>query len=252
MPQAFDCIAWLRSLPEACFGAVLDSALAVTIGFALVVALSALTHHNFNHSSTRHSHLAAMLGSATGFAFMSGGCTLYLLSSSAWANTERMAIYSAVFIGALFFAASGIAVCKLRGVLPLKTVALPGHGIANLIAFLLCGWLGYGFVTGQAQPSGCTALLASSALACAIGVHMTTSRKYRAGHALVTGRSALQSSLEWHGGDEPAWVLREITLGSVRAAAYRHRRDWHNGNSRSRVCIRHRLTRMAHCATRRR
>jgi NAD(P) transhydrogenase subunit beta len=192
-----------------------------------------------------------MLGSTAGFAFMSGGCGLYLYSS-AWANMERVELYSAVFIGALVFATSAIALCKLRGALSLSTAAHPGHGIVNLTAILLCGWLGYGFVTEQTQPFGLAALLAASALACAIGIHMTTSREYSVGHALAACRPTLLSRIEWRDGDEPAWALREIAPGSVRAAAYRHRRDWHNDDSRSRVCVRHRLARLARFATRRR
>lgn len=245
MSQASGSIAWMCSLPGAGFGVVLVSALVVTIGFfAVMVVLAAIARRRFNRNSTRHAHLAAMLGSATGFTFMSGGCVLYL-SSSAWANRERIELYSAVFAGALVFATCAIALCKLHGALSPKTAARPGHGIVNLFAFLLCGWLGYGFVTEQAQPLGLGALLATSALACAIGIHMTTSRKYSGAHALAMGRRGLLSSIEWRGGDEQAWVLREITPGSVRAAAYRHRRDWHNDNGRSGVCVRHRSTQFA-------
>lgn len=228
MPQVSDSTAWMCSWLETGVGVVLVSAGAVAGGLVLLVVLAAIARRALKCMSPRHAHLAAVLASATGFAFMSGGCVLYL-SSSTWANGERVELYGAVFVGALVFAASGIAFGKLRGALSLKTMALPGHGIVNLMAVLLCGWLGYGFVTEQAQPFGLAALLATSALACAIGVHMTTSREYSAGHALATGKSPLLSRIEWHDGEEPAWVLRDMTPGTVRAAAYRHRRDWHNG-----------------------
>lgn len=247
MSQPFDSTAWSCSLPNSGFGVVLASALVVTIGFALVIGLAAVIRGVFNPGSTRHAYLVAMLGSAVGFAFMSGGCVLYLWFS-VWADLERFELDSAVFIGALVFASSAIALCKLRGVLPLKEIARPGYRIVNLIAILLCGWLGYGFVTEQAQPFGLAALLATAALACAIGVHMTTSREYSGGCALATlatGRRGLMPCIEWHGGETQAWVLREITPDSVRAAAYRHRRDWHNSDSRSSVCVRHRLTQSA-------
>lgn len=247
MPQASDSTAWMCSLSGSGFGVVLASAVALTIGIAVVVVIAAVIRRRFNRGSTRRVLLASMLGSAAGFAFMSGGCVLYL-SSSAWANMERVEIDSAVFIGALVFASSSITLCKLRGALPLKTVARPGHGIVNLIAILLCAWLGYGFVTEQAQPFGLAALLATGALACAIGIHITTSREYSGEHTLATlatGRTGVLSRIEWRGGDDQTWALREITPGSVRAAAYRHRRDWHNGNGRSGACVRHRLTQFA-------
>lgn len=246
MPLASDSTAWMCSLSESGLGVVLASAMALPIAIAVIVALAAVVRRRVDHGSTRRALLASMLGSAAGFAFMSGGCALYL-SSSAWANMERAEIDGAVFIGALVFASSAIALCKLRGALPLKTVAHPGHGIVNLIAILLCAWLGYGFVTEQAQPFGLAALLATGALACAIGVHITTSREYSGEHALATlatGRAGVLSRIEWRGGDEPAWVLREIMPGSVRTAAYRHRRDWHNGHGRSGACVRHRLTQL--------
>ena len=198
-------------------------------------------------SPTRRPSLVAALNSAMGLLVMSWGFLRYL-SSSGQANVERVELYAVVFIGALIFATSAIAFCKLRGTLPLKTVALPGHGIVNLFAILLCGWLGYGFATEQAQPLGLAALLAMSALACAMGVHLMLGREYSPGHdenqacfmpvfvarcdgSAMAGKHGLFARIEWHGGDEQVWALREITSGRVRAAAYRHRRQWHNCRS---------------------
>jgi NAD(P) transhydrogenase subunit beta len=123
--------------------------------------------------------LVALLGSAMGFSVMSWGFVRYL-SSSMQANVARVELYVAVFIGALLFATSATAFCKLRGTLPLKAVERPAHGIVNLFAILLCGWLGYGFATEQAQPFGLAALLAMSALASAIRViHVRLRRTLR-------------------------------------------------------------------------
>jgi NAD(P) transhydrogenase subunit beta len=254
MPRGSDSTVWMdicsRLGPD--FGAVLVSALIAAMAFGLVVALASVITRSFDWRSTRRAHLMVMLGGSTGFAFMSGAFVLYR-SSSAWTESERFELYSAVFMGALAFAASTIAFCKLCGAFSLKRAARPGHNVVNLFAILLGGWLGYGFVTEQAQPFGLAALIAASALACAIGVHLTTSCEYDGGHALAAGKQGLMACIEWHGGDEPAWVLREITPGNVRAAAYRHRRDWHKSNSRndgtgaagrsrSRVCSHRRLT----------
>jgi H+-translocating NAD(P) transhydrogenase subunit beta len=207
--------------------------------------------------------LVAVLDSAMGLAVMAWGFARYLLSSSAQANVERVELYAAVFIGALIFATSATTFCKLRGTLPLKAAARPGHGVVNLFAILLCGWLGYGFATEQAQPLGLAALLAMSALASAIGVHLMLSREYSHGHdadhgsfmpvfaarcdgLATTGKRGLLAHIEWHGGEEQAWTLCDITTARVRAAAYRPRRDWHNsrsGKMHQRVCIRHRPAR---------
>lgn len=212
---------------------------------------------------TRRPRLVVLLGSGMGLAVMSGGIARYL-SATAQANADRIELYAAVFIGALIFATSAIAFCKLRGALQLNAVARPGHRIVNLFAMLLCGWLGYGFVTEQAQPFGLAALLAMSALACAMGVHLTISRGYPVGRGadghggagalhmvafaarcdgVAMGRRGLLSRIEWHGGEEQSWALREIEPGTVRTAAYRHRRGGYNSgsvNRRQRECVGHR------------
>lgn len=207
---------------------------------------------------TRRPRLVALLGSGMGFAVVSSGIARYL-SAASQVNAQRIELYVAVFIGALIFATSAIAFCKLRGTLQWNAVTRPGHRLVNLLAMLLCGWLGYGFVTEQAQPFGLAALLAMSALASAMGVHLMTSREYSNGHdehrashapavaarceGLVMGRGGLLAQIEWQGGEAQAWTLREIVPGMVRTAAYRHRRSGHNSrgvDGRQRECIRHR------------
>lgn len=213
---------------------------------------------------TQRPRLVALLGSGTGLAVMVGGFACYL-SAAAQANVERIELYAAVFVGALVFATSAIAFCKLRGMLDLSTVARPGHGIVNVSALLLCGWLGYGFVTEQAQPFGLAALLAMSVLAVALGTHLMTSRAYsndRDSHChafagrcdgFALERRGLLARIEWHGGEEQAWALREITPGMVRAAAYRNRRNWHNTGTmgvQKRGSVRQRSANRAMCRQR--
>ncbi|REG50351.1 NAD(P) transhydrogenase beta subunit [Paraburkholderia sp. BL6669N2] len=212
---------------------------------------------------TRRPRLVALLASSMGLAVMSGGFARYL-SSSAQANVERVELCVAVFIGALIFATSATAFCKLRGALRLSVVARPGHGIVNLFALLLCGWLGYGFVTEPAQPFGLAALLAMSALACAMGVHLMLSREYSDSHehghdsstlafaarchSLTMGKHGLFARIEWRGGEEQTWTLRDVTTYCVRTAAYPYRRNGSNGVSahvRQRACDRRRPVRAA-------
>lgn len=209
----------------------------------------------------RRPRLVALLGSSMGLAVMSGGFARYL-SAAAQANVERVELYVAVFIGALIFATSTIAFCKLRGTLQRGVMVRPGHGIVNLFALLLCAWLGYGFVTEQAQPFGLAALLAMSALACAMGVHLMLSREYADSHehghdsselafaarchSLTMGKRGLLSRIEWRGGEEQAWTLRDAAPDSVRTAAYPHRRNGSHGThgeARQRAFARHRPAR---------
>jgi NAD(P) transhydrogenase subunit beta len=213
---------------------------------------------------TRRPGLVMLLGSGMGLAVMSGGIVRYLSTATVRANVGRIELYAAVFIGALIFAACAIALCKLRGALQLNAVTRPGHRIVNLFAMLLCAWLGYGFVTEQAQPFGLAALLAMSALACSLGVHVMMSREYsqvgdasHVSHALYVhafaarcdglqlGKRGLIAQIEWHGGEEQVWTLRETSPGTLRTSAYRHRRGGYDGASvprRQRMCARHRPT----------
>ncbi|MFM0416389.1 NAD(P)(+) transhydrogenase (Re/Si-specific) subunit beta [Paraburkholderia aromaticivorans] len=233
-----------------------------TVGAAVAGAvLGARLAHGRN--LTRRPRLVALVGSGMGLAVMSGGFARYL-SSAAQASVERGGLCVAVFIGALIFATSTIAFCKLRGVLDFAAVARPGHDVVNLLALLLCAWLGYGFVTEQAQPFGLAALLAMSAVACAMGVHLMTSREYsnarEQGHdsgalafaarchsrSATTDNRRLLERIEWHGGEEQAWALHDVTRADLRTAAYpRCRSERHsvNGDGRKRACVHHRSTR---------
>jgi NAD(P) transhydrogenase subunit beta len=77
----------------------------------------------------------------------------------------------------------------LRGVLnawEARRAARPGYRVVNFVALLLCAWLGYGFVTEQAQPFGLAALLETGALAAALGAHLMLNREYGGRHGMVT------------------------------------------------------------------
>ncbi|MBC8725409.1 NADP transhydrogenase subunit beta [Paraburkholderia sp. 31.1] len=251
--------------------------LAVTVAAALIavlmVALAALSRRQFGRRSaqrhscvrerdlTRRPRMLALLGSGIGLAVASTGFTRYLLAA-ARENSERIELFAAVLIGALLFAISAIAFCKLRGALQLEAVARPGHHVVNLFALFLCGWLGYGFVTEQAQPFGLAALLATGALALAMGVHLMLSREYSAdpAHAanrvscaarmyafaarsdgLAIGKPGLLANIEWHGGEEQTWALRDVTPAMMRVSASadsRDGRDGRRGNGRQRDCAR--------------
>lgn len=171
--------------------------------------------------------LIALLGSGVGLAVMTLGFARYLRSAqqlTAQANVERFELYAAVFMGALIFATSAVALCKLRGFARRVKVTSPGHDVVSLCALLLCGWLGYGFVTEQTQPFGLAALLAMSLLSCSMGAHLMLSRESSNGSILHD-----LSRIEWRGADTQAWVMREPADDGVRGAACRARRGWHSG-----------------------
>ncbi|MEX3787576.1 NAD(P)(+) transhydrogenase (Re/Si-specific) subunit beta [Paraburkholderia sp. BR14374] len=254
-------------MPQACGSVVLTDLLlllAVAVAMALVavltVAVTALTRPQFGGRAHRHAcvrerdpthraRMLALLGSGIGLAVASIGLMGYLLAAVR-ENTERIELFSAVLIGALIFATCAIAFCKLRGVLQLEAAALPGHRVVNLFALLLCGWLGYSFVTEQVQPFGLAALLATGALAVAMGVHLMLSREYPAdpAHAahhdgcaarmhaiaarsegLAIGKPGLLANLEWHGGKEQTWALRDVAPAMMRLSAWADRRNARDG-----------------------
>jgi NAD(P) transhydrogenase subunit beta len=251
--------------------------LAVSVAAAsvvvLTVALAALGrrlsgwYSTHRHTLSRERDLkrgpmmGALLGSGFGVALTAIGVARYLLSTTR-ASTERIGLYAAVLFGALIFSLCAIALCKLRGALQIEAVARPGHHVVNLVALLLCAWLGYSFVTEQAQPGGLAALLASASLAVAMGAHLMLSREYAgdAAHAanrdscslrlhavaartdgFAIGKPGLLANLEWQGGEEQMWALREVEPVMMRVSAYANRRglrDGRRGNIRQRDCAR--------------
>ena len=227
MPQASDSTVWLGmlvSLTAAC-AALLACALGPMLAGASVVR---------RRNLTRRPALAALLASGMGLSVVSVGVARYLSpgNQANLAIPERIELYAAVFAGALIFATSAIAFCKLRGLLPLRATARRGHDIVNAVALLLCGWLGYGFVTEAAQPFGLTALLGMSALASSIGVHVMMSREYSKKHAKTHAKTHAYGAradmpMKWREDAEEVSPMR----GMVRAAAYRHGRRWHNSDS---------------------
>lgn len=286
-------------MPQACGSTVwmdLAMLLAVTVVAALVAvltgALAALARRlsgwrsTHRHASvrerdpTRGPRSVALMGSGIGLAVASIGVARYLLAA-ARENTERIELFAAVLIGALIFATCAITFCKLRGALQLEAVGRPGHHVVNLFALLLCGWLGYSFVTEQAQPFGLAALLATGALAVAMGAHLMLSREYSdhcshsgsrddcalrmhpfAGRSegVVTGKPGLLANIEWHGGDEQVWALRDVVPAMMRVSAYADRRgvrdarhgSGRHGNGRQRDCARNgKHERPVHFTTRR-
>jgi len=177
-------------------------------------------------------------------------------------SAGRAGLFAAVFAGVLIFTMSMIVLCRLCGVLQREPVESPGHHIVNLFALLLCGWLGYSFVTEQAQPFGLAALLCAGALAMAMGAHLTLSREYSGesdhashhdgcalrmhrcaarGDGLSIGKPGLLANLEWHGGEEQIWALRDSAPSMTRMSAcadHRIGRDDRRCNGRLRDCAR--------------
>jgi NAD(P) transhydrogenase subunit beta len=163
--RAMVATAMLAGVLAAGIGMAAEGVVAAVAGAALGARFVRL--HDFSARPQR----VALLGGGVGLAAMSGGFERYLSSASCgeWACIE---VYAAVFIGALIFAVSAMLWCMSRGWLVAQAGVHPGTDVVNLMALLLCVWMGYGFVTAQAQSFGLAVLLAMSLLSTALGVHL--------------------------------------------------------------------------------
>jgi NAD(P) transhydrogenase subunit beta len=174
VPHAAKGTAWRAMLVTAMLAALLAAgAGAAQEVIAATIAGAALGARLVRRRNlTRRPGLVALLGGAIGCTAVCTGFARFL-ASTAHADVERGELYVAVFIGALIFAASAVAWFRLRGVLDARAAVHPGAGVVNLTAFVICIWLGYGFVTEHAQRFGVAVLLAMSLLAAALGAHVT-------------------------------------------------------------------------------
>ncbi|MGF6771626.1 hypothetical protein P3T18_004113 [Paraburkholderia sp. GAS199] len=244
MLQASDSAVWTGAVPMA--------------GLLAIALMAAVAACGGVRGRARRSWLIASLGSVVGLTAMGGGLASYLLSATAFANLARAELYAAVSGGALVFATSLVALCKLRGlfdVVGAREAARPGHDGVNLLALSLCAWLGFGFITGQAQPSGLAALLAASVLSAALGVHvMLVDRGRTAGHAAQSATFAFAGRshgyappprdpssgwLDQQDASEFVWPLRDSPTLAVRSATHRHS-EWRIGQDSAPHAARHR------------
>jgi NAD(P) transhydrogenase subunit beta len=119
--------------------------------------------------------LVAILHSFVGLAAVLVGVGSYIDPNSAFTGVEQtiheVEIFIGVFIGAITFTGSIIAYGKLDGRIDGKPLMLPfRHGL-NLIAVLLCLWLGYLFL-GVPDHGGIWFLLVMTLIAFVVGAHL--------------------------------------------------------------------------------
>ena len=120
--------------------------------------------------------LVAILHSFVGAAAVLVGLATALNPDHSLQGVERtiheIEIFVGVFVGAVTFTGSVIAYGKLQGVVRSKPLLLPGRHALNLIAILASLYLGYVFISaGEGNPP-MWPLLACTAIACVIGVHL--------------------------------------------------------------------------------
>ena len=125
---------------------------------------------------TEMPELVAILHSFVGLAAVLVGFSSYLGSDGLFHGVEKtiheIEIYLGILIGAVTFTGSVVAFGKLKGFIRSKPLMLPARHWLNLIALLLCIWLGREFVQAESISSGMVPLLVMTVIACVFGVHM--------------------------------------------------------------------------------
>ncbi|RKY16029.1 MAG: NAD(P) transhydrogenase subunit beta [Planctomycetota bacterium] len=117
--------------------------------------------------------LVALLHSFVGLAAVLVGFASYVGAHelAEGRTIHLIEVYLAVLIGAVTFAGSVLAFLKLKGKVSGRPLLLPARHLLNLVALLLCLWLGSSFV-GAEGTGGIWALLAATLIAGGLGYHM--------------------------------------------------------------------------------
>jgi NAD(P) transhydrogenase subunit beta len=125
---------------------------------------------------TQMPQLVAMLHSFVGLAAVLVGISSYVDPDVQFTGTEKtihqVEIFLGVFIGAITFTGSIIAFGKLQGTISGRPLLLPARHVLNLIALTTALWLGYGFIGTSPDTGGLAPLLAMTAIAMVMGVHL--------------------------------------------------------------------------------
>jgi NAD(P) transhydrogenase subunit beta len=125
---------------------------------------------------TQMPQLVAALHSFVGLAAVLVGFASYVSPAAELAGAEAVIhlveTYLGVFIGAVTFSGSIVAFGKLQGSIGGKPLLLPARHWLNLGALVLTLWIGALFLGAQTPQAGVFALLAMTAIALALGVHL--------------------------------------------------------------------------------
>jgi NAD(P) transhydrogenase subunit beta len=143
---------------------------ALVIGGAIGAVLAARV------GMTSMPQLVAILHSFVGAAAVLVGVATALDHSQLFTGIERRIhdteIFVGIFVGAVTFTGSVVAFGKLQGLIGSKPLLLPGRHVINLIMLLGSVYLGYRFVTYGDYFPALWPLLAVTAVASLLGIHL--------------------------------------------------------------------------------
>jgi NAD(P) transhydrogenase subunit beta len=140
-------------------------ALAIGAGAGLGAVLAARV------AMTSMPELVAILHSFVGAAAVLVGIASYIDPSRETDAVHDAEVVAGVFIGAITFTGSVVAFGKLRGTFGSRPLLLPGRHAINAVLVVACLVLGAAFMHAPARD-GIGALLAMTALASLLGVHL--------------------------------------------------------------------------------
>ena len=156
------------------FGPRVDSYMVLTVALVIGGAIGALLAARVEMTSMPQ--LVAILHSFVGAAAVLVGIATALDRSRVLTGIERRIhdteIFVGIFVGAVTFTGSVVAFGKLQGLIGSKPLLLPGRHLINLIMLLGSAYLGYTFVTYGDYFPALWPLLAVTAVASLLGIHL--------------------------------------------------------------------------------
>ncbi len=120
--------------------------------------------------------LVAGFHSLVGLAAVLVGFSSYMDPTAHLEGAEKIIheveVYLGVFIGVITFTGSIIAFGKLKGIISGKPLMIPARHWLNLIALLICIYLGYLFLNAESHTAGIMPLIIMTIIAGVIGIHL--------------------------------------------------------------------------------
>ena len=172
--NVFGMAGMLMAVLVTAFGPRVDSYMVLTIALVIGGAIGAMLAARVEMTSMPQ--LVAILHSFVGAAAVLVGIATALDHGQVLAGIERRIhdteIFVGIFVGAVTFTGSVVAFGKLQGLIGSKPLLLPGRHLINLIMLLGSVYLGYTFVTYGDYFPALWPLLAVTAVASLLGIHL--------------------------------------------------------------------------------
>ncbi len=170
----FGMIGMVMAVAVTAFGPRVESYSVLSVALVVGGAIGALLASRVEMTSMPQ--LVAILHSFVGAAAVLVGIATAInhteVLSGVEARIHEVEIFLGVFVGSVTFTGSVIAYGKLQGLIGSKPLLLPGRHLFNLLAILVCLYLGMLFVNHGDYFAPLWPLLVITGVACILGVHL--------------------------------------------------------------------------------